>query len=71
MRPLEQLQTQVLGSRPVQVEPDPIDSAFKPGFRLQAEHACAAALGGPSDSVTLEDSLETMRLVAGIFGMWG
>jgi predicted dehydrogenase len=67
MRPLEQLETQRLGERPVKADPDPLDLAFKPGFRLQAENAVGAALGRPSKAVTIEDALDTMRLIDAIF----
>lgn len=67
MRPLEQLETQVLGERPVRMEADARDRDFKPGFRLQAQHAAAAATGRESDCVTLDNALETMRLIADMF----
>jgi predicted dehydrogenase len=67
MRPLEQLETQVLGARPVRIDADDRDRDFKPGFRLQAQHAAAAAMGRKSDCVTLDDALETMRLIADMF----
>jgi hypothetical protein len=67
MRPLEQLETQVLGARPVRIDANDYDRDFKPGFRLQAQHAAAAATGRKSDSVTLDEALETMRLIADMF----
>ncbi|MCD4673166.1 MAG: Gfo/Idh/MocA family oxidoreductase [Anaerolineaceae bacterium] len=70
MRPLEQAAFQVAGSRKLEsVEAHPWDATFKPGLRLQAEHAVRAALGEENDSVTLEESLESMRLVQRIFGL--
>ena len=68
MRPLEQLGVQRRGER--RLEPQAIhewDTVFKAGFRLQAEKAVAAALGRSTDLPTLEDGLETMRLVKRIF----
>ncbi len=69
MRPLERLARQDAGSRElVAVETHAWDRDFKPGFRLQAEHAVAAALGRPSDSPTLDQALETMRWIGAIYG---
>lgn len=68
MRPLEQASFQLAGERhlnPVEVEA--CDKEFKPGFRLQAEHAVAAALGRPSEAATLDEAMETMRLVAAVY----
>lgn len=69
MRPLEEATFQDGGERKRHpVELHAWDRAFKPGFRLQAEHAVAAALGKPSDCPSLDESLESMSLVAKIFG---
>lgn len=68
MRPLEQATFQDRGERVLHsIEVSNWDRDFKPGFRLQAEHAVADAMGRPSSSVTLDDALETMRLTAAIF----
>lgn len=68
MRPLENLHYQNAGSRAlVPVKIDVRDTKFKAGFRLQAEHAIAAALGEPSQSVTLDDAVETMRLMNDVY----
>jgi len=68
MRPLESLCYQNTGSRAlVPVTIDPVDTTFKAGFRLQAEHAVAAARGQPSQSVTLDDAVETMHLISKIY----
>ena len=68
MRPLENVFYQDAGSRAlVPIATDPIDTNFKAGFRLQAEHAIATALGECSQSVTLDEAVETMRLVAEIY----
>ena len=67
LRPLEQLTTQALGERPVTVPPTAWDGEFKPGFRLQAEHAAAAARGGASPLPTIDDALGTMRLVRALY----
>ena len=68
LRPLEQAVFQVRGERRLQsVEAHSWDRNFKPGFRLQAETAVAAALGHESSAVSLEEALETMRLIHAIF----
>ena len=68
MRPLEQASYQLAGERRRNEVPvHRWDEEYKPGFRLQAEMAVAAALGQSSDSPTLEESMETMRLIRAIF----
>lgn len=68
LRPLEKLTVQERGERKQKEIPlHDWDTRFKPGFRLQAEHAVAAALGRPSASSTIEDAFETMRLVAALY----
>jgi predicted dehydrogenase len=68
MRPLEQLGVQPRGER--RLEPQAVherDTAFKAGFRLQADKAVAAVRGQATDLPTLRDGIETMRLVSRIF----
>lgn len=68
MRPLEQLGLQKRGER--RLEPQPVhewDTAFKAGFRAQAQKAVAAALGEVTDLPTLDEALASMRLVERIF----
>lgn len=68
MRPLESASFQLAGERKLNpVEAQAWDRDFKPGFRLQAEEAIAAASGKPTRLPTLADSLETMRLISAIF----
>jgi len=68
MRPLESLAYQDAGKRElVTLEIHPWDGQFKSGFRLQAEHAVAAALGQPSNSPTLEEAIESVHLVKSIY----
>ena len=68
MRPLEIAQYQTKEEKILHpVKTHPWDKKFKPGFRLQAEQAVQAALGKPSDSPTLDEAMETMRLIRGIF----
>jgi predicted dehydrogenase len=72
LRPLEQATTQALGNA---VETIPVrdwDTKFKPGFRLQAEAVLAAALDRAAEEqlpapATLDDAVETMRLIDRIF----
>lgn len=68
MRPLEQLTFQLRGER--KLNPAEIhvhDTAYKAGFRRQAEEAVAAALGTPHHLPTLDEGIESMRLVQQIF----
>jgi hypothetical protein len=51
------------------VESHPWDTQFKPGLRLQAEKAVAAARGRANDLPTLQNALESMCLVRAIFGL--
>ncbi len=70
MRPLEQLAYQSAGQRKVEiVDPHTWDSEFKPGLRLMAAQAVNVVLGKKTDLPTLEDSLESMKLVNQIFGI--
>jgi predicted dehydrogenase len=68
MRPLEQLGVQKRGERRLEAQPvHEWDSAFKAGFRVQAEKAVAAARGAATDLPTLDEALESMQLVGRIF----
>jgi predicted dehydrogenase len=70
MRPLEQATFQIAGQRKqVLIEPHSWDSQFKPGLRLQAEKAVAAARGESNDLPTVHAALESMRLVRAVFGL--
>lgn len=70
MRPLEQASAQPSGQRRAQeLACHPWDQAFKPGLRLQAQHAVAAALGRPNESIALDDALQSMHLVREIYGL--
>ncbi len=72
MRPLEQGQVQLRGTRVQTALPLYSDDVnFKPGLRRQAFEALAALRGHPSRLATLEDSFASMKLVADIFGMHG
>ena len=68
MRPLECASVQSDGereSKPLSIHPR--DTEYKPGFKLQAEMAVASAMGSPSESPSLKESLSTMHLVQAIF----
>lgn len=69
MRPLEQASFQNRGDRTLHaVDIHAWDKTFKPGFRRQAERATAAALGNSETGLaTIDDALETMRLIAQVF----
>jgi predicted dehydrogenase len=68
MRPLEQAVYQNQGDRTLHpVDIHPWDTKFKPGFRLQAEMAVAAAQRKESDSPTLDHAMDTMKLIREIF----
>jgi predicted dehydrogenase len=68
LRPLETMSYQVRGSREIVRPPsDPIDAQFKPGLRLQAEHAVRFSLGRESSAVRLEEALDTMKLIDAVF----
>jgi predicted dehydrogenase len=70
MRPLEQAAFQLAGQRKLEsVESHSWDQQFKPGLRLMAEQAVAAAQGFETELPTLKDSLKSMQLVKSIFGM--
>jgi predicted dehydrogenase len=43
------------------------DREFKPGFRLQAQQVIQALRGEPSSAPTMEQAMETMRLIAAVF----
>ena len=69
MRPLEQAVFQNRGERTLRsVDVHSWDKTFKAGFRRQAELAVNAALGAATPSLpTIDDGLQTMRLIAKIF----
>ncbi len=67
LRPLEKATFQNAGERKLNPVDTPAwDTDFKPGFRLQAERT-AGALRGEGGAVTIDDAVETMRLVRNIF----
>ncbi len=68
LRPLEIASFQLAGQRQsVSVPMHQRDEDFKPGFKLQAESAVAAAMGKPSECPTLADGLKTMRMIQSIY----
>ncbi|HUP32559.1 MAG TPA: Gfo/Idh/MocA family oxidoreductase [Gaiellaceae bacterium] len=68
LRPLEQAAFQLPGERQLMsVPPHDWDREFKPGLRLQAGHAVAAARGERCEIPTVGESLRTMRLIDAIF----
>jgi predicted dehydrogenase len=70
MRPLEQAAVQSYGERRLSpLPPDDWDEKFKPGLRYQADQAVRAARGERSDLPAISEALESMRLVARIYGL--
>lgn len=68
MRPLEEAKYQLAGTRKLEpVDVHPWDREFKPGFRRQAEEVAKAARGERSLAITIDESLESMRLVSALF----
>lgn len=68
LRPLERAITQRPDERPGREMPaHPWDKQFKPGFRLQAAHAVAGAMGAPCPLPTIADALQSMTLVQRIY----
>jgi nicotinate-nucleotide pyrophosphorylase len=50
------------------VEQNEWDRKFKPGLRVQAEEAVKAALGQSHHLPSLQDALNSMKLVHAIYG---
>lgn len=70
MQPLEDAIYQNAGERSRHtIERSEEDKQFKPGFLLQARAAVAAVRGEPSSIPSIEDSLQTMRLINRMFGV--
>ncbi len=68
LRPLESAAFQRAGERSLHpVGPSSADQEFKPGFRVQAQEVVAAVLGHPSQAVSLDQGLATMRLIHEIY----
>ena len=70
MQPLEDATYQNAGERARHtIERADDDKQFKAGFLLQARHAVAAVRGEATEIPSLDDSLETMRLINRMFGV--
>lgn len=70
MAPLENLGIQERDSRVInEIELGPIDVEFKPGLLVLAEEALKFIRGEGSNLVTLDDSIESMKLVRDIYGL--
>ena len=68
IRPLETAASQLRGERRLQtLEPHPWDQAYKPGFRLQAQEAVVAALGQPTNLPSLDEAIETNKIIKILF----
>ena len=70
MQPLEQATYQNAGERTRHtIEASEDDRQFKAGFLLQARAAVARVRGEPSSIPSIDDSLQTMRLIHKMFGV--
>lgn len=68
LRPLEKAIVQVYPSRQQEsILPNHWDIQFKPGFRQQAEEAIKAVKGEQCKLATIQEALESMKLVAKIY----
>lgn len=68
LRPLEQASVQLYKSRNLEkLQAHPWDSQFKPGLRLQAEEAVKALRHQQTLLPTLDEALESMKLVSSIY----
>jgi predicted dehydrogenase len=68
LRPLEESSVQINGSRRQELIPRSAwDTQFKPGLRSQAEEAVKAIKGQVHNLPTIEDALQTMKLVKDIY----
>ncbi|NJK91163.1 MAG: Gfo/Idh/MocA family oxidoreductase [Blastochloris sp.] len=70
IRPLEQARYINVGERKVhEIEVSTEDKTFKPGFRRQAEEVLRAVRGEKHRATSLEQAMESMKLVRAIFGV--
>ena len=70
LRPLEHASVQLYKSRKLDPLPSHSwDAQFKPGLRLQAEEAIKAVRQEPTLLPTLDDAIETMKLVSEIYAV--
>jgi predicted dehydrogenase len=70
MQPLEQAIYQNAGERARHtIEAADEDKQFKAGFLLQARNAVAAVRGETTEIPTIDDSMQTMRLINRMFGV--
>ena len=70
MRPVEKLAIQRLGERRLtEVQPEPVDTEYKPGLRYQAEQLISVLEGRRAGLATLDDSMRSMELCARIYGL--
>jgi predicted dehydrogenase len=70
MRPVEKLAVQRRGERRLtEIEPEAIDSEYKPGLRYQAEQLVEALKGRTPKLASLEDATRSMELCARIYGL--
>lgn len=70
MRPVEKLAIQRRGERRLtEIEPDRVDTEYKPGLRYQAEQLISILEGHKANLATLDDAMRAMELCAQIYGL--
>jgi predicted dehydrogenase len=70
MRPVERLAVQRRGERRLtDVEPEAVDSEYKPGLRYQADQLVEALKGRTPKLASLEEATRSMELCARIYGL--
>lgn len=70
MRPLEKLAVQRRGERRLtEIEPELVDTEYKPGLRYQAEQLISILEGRHASLATLDDAMRSMDLCARIYGL--
>jgi predicted dehydrogenase len=70
MRPIERLAVQRRGERRLtEIEPELVDTEYKPGLRYQAEQLISVLEGRQTSLATLDDSMRSMELCAKIYGL--
>jgi len=68
MRPLERLAVQRRGERRlVEIEPELVDTEYKPGLRYQAEQLISFLDGRQAGLATLDDAMRSMELCSKIY----
>ena len=68
MKPVEEVSVQHYPSRTIEnIQTDHWDLEYKPGFRKQAEEAVKALRNEKHNLISLEEGIETMKLISQIY----